>query len=63
MTERERLLEKLAAVKALADRGVGGEKTAAEQRLRYLMEKHGITESDLEDSAAKLYWIDRKSVV
>ena len=61
MTERERLLEKLAAVKALADRGVGGEKTAAEQRLRYLMQKHGITESDLEDSAAKLYWIRYKT--
>ena len=62
MTERERLLEKLAAVKALADRGVGGEKTAAEQRLRYLMQKHGITEADLEDADVRLYWIRYKTV-
>lgn len=61
MTERERLLEKLAAVKALADRGVGGEKTAAEQRLRYLMQKHGITEADLEDAGVRLYWIRYKT--
>ena len=62
MTERERLLEKLAAVKALADRGVDGEKTAAEQRLRYLMQKHGITEADLEDTGVRLYWIRYKTV-
>lgn len=61
MTERERLLEKLAAVKALADRGVDGEKTAAEQRLRYLMQKHGITEADLEDAGVRLYWIRYKT--
>ena len=29
MTERDRLLEKLEKVKALADRGVGGEKESA----------------------------------
>lgn len=61
MTERERLLEKLAAVKALADRGVDGEKAAAEQRLRYLMQKHGITEADLEDAGVRLYWIRYKT--
>lgn len=33
MTERERLLEKLGKVKALADRGEGGEKESAERTL------------------------------
>ena len=61
MTERERLLEKLAAVKALADRGVAGEKEAAEKRLQYMMQKYGITEADLEDSGVRLYWIRYKT--
>lgn len=61
MTERERLLEKLTAVKALADRGVAGEKEAAEKRLQYMMQKYGITESDLEDSGVRLYWIRYKT--
>lgn len=61
MTERERLLEKLAAVKALADRGVDGEKAAAENRLRLMMEKYGITEADLEDASVRLYWIRYKT--
>ena len=42
--------------------GVDGEKTAAEQRLRYLMQKHGITEADLEDTGVRLYWIRYKTV-
>lgn len=61
MTERERLLEKLGHPKALADRGVDGEKANAEDRLRYLMEKHGITEDDLEDAASRVYFVRYKT--
>lgn len=61
MTERERLLKKLGALKALADRDVGGEKVNAEERLRYLMQKHNITEDDLEDAGVRLYWIRYKT--
>ena len=43
MTERERLLEKLGKVKALADRGEGGEKESAERTLAALMKRYGIT--------------------
>lgn len=39
MTERERLLEKLGKVKALADRGEGGEKESAERTLGRPYEK------------------------
>lgn len=49
MTERERLLEKLGKVKAMADRGEGGEKESAERTLAALMKRYGITEEDLED--------------
>lgn len=61
MTERERLLEKLAAVKALADNGVDGERAAAENRLRYMMQKYGISEEDLENAGVRLYWIRYKT--
>lgn len=35
-------------LKALADRGVGGEKINAEVKLRELMDKHGFTMLDIE---------------
>lgn len=57
MTERERLLEKLGKVKALADRGEGGEKESAERTLAALMKRYGITEEDLEDTKATIHWI------
>ena len=47
MTERERLLEKLGKVKALADRGEGGEKESAERTLAALMKRYGVTEEEL----------------
>jgi len=61
MTERERLLEKMEALKALAERGVGGEKVNAEERLRYLMQKHCISEEELEDAGVRTYWIAFKT--
>lgn len=61
MTEKEKLLEKLGALKSLAERGVNGEKSNAEERLRYLMKKHGISEEELEDAGARVYWIAFKT--
>lgn len=61
MTERERLLEKLGKVKALADRGEGGEKESAERTLAALMKRYGVTEEELEDTRATIHWIRYKT--
>ena len=46
MTNKEELLMK---VKALAERGEGGEATSAAALLEKLMKKYGVTEADLDD--------------
>lgn len=38
-------------LKALADRGVGGEKYNAEKKLQSLLQKHGLSMSDIEEEA------------
>lgn len=45
-TRTEEIIKK---VKALAERGVGGEKTNAQALLKKLLEKHGLVEEDLQD--------------
>lgn len=45
--------ELLRKIKALAERGVGGEKENAEVLLKQLMDKYGITESDISDDVIK----------
>lgn len=55
-SERDRLLERLKRVKSLADRGTGGERDNAATLLTTLMEKHNITEADLEDAKVSTYW-------
>ena len=57
MTEREELLRRLERVKAIAERGVGGEKENAEALLNRLMAKYGISEEDIEDTAERDYFI------
>ena len=57
MTEREELLKRLERVKALAERGVGGEKENAEALLKRLMEKYGISDEDIEDTSTRTYFI------
>jgi len=42
-------IELLRKVKALADRGVGGEKETAQATLERLLSKHGLTKADLEE--------------
>lgn len=62
MSERERLLEKLMKVKALAERGEGGEKESAERTLTSMMQRYGITEDDLEGNQVSTHWICYKTV-
>lgn len=57
MTEREELLKRLERVKALAERGVGGEKENAEALLKRLMEKYEISDEDIEDTSTRTYFI------
>ena len=47
MTEREELLQRLERVKALAERGVGGEKENAEALLNRLMAKYAFQKRTL----------------
>lgn len=61
MSEREELLKRLERIKELADRGVGGEKENAEALLKRLMQKHGITEKDIEKKVERTYWIRYKT--
>lgn len=61
MTQRERLLEKLMKVKALAERGEGGERESAERTLASMMERYGISNDDLEDSRVSTHWIRYKT--
>lgn len=52
------IIEKLKKVKALADAGIGGEKTAAQARLKKMLKKHNLTLADLEQPTTTTYRID-----
>lgn len=56
MNSKEELLEKIKKIKALADRGDRGEKESAKALLEKLMQKHGITEADLEVERVETAW-------
>lgn len=45
--QKEIMVKKLAAVKALAENGVGGEKETAQRMYKDLKEKYGITDEDV----------------
>ena len=61
-SERERLLERLKGVKALAEKGSDGERDNAAALLAALMQKYGITEADLENAQISTHWIRYKTV-
>lgn len=48
--KKKQLLNKL---KALAERGVGGEKETVQRKLKELMKKYGVEEADLSDEKRK----------
>ena len=49
-------------LKALADRGVGGEKVNAEKLLKALLKKHNITIEDIEGEKTQEYFINLDTV-
>lgn len=51
--QREQAVKKLAAIKNLAEQGVGGEKETALQMYEKLKEKYGIAESEVTATAAQ----------
>lgn len=46
---KKELIEKAKKLKALADRGIEGEKSSAENFYKEFMEKHGLSESEFDD--------------
>lgn len=55
MTDPKKL-ELIRKVKALADHGTAGERTAAKARLEFLLEKYGIDSADLSYDKISLHW-------
>lgn len=53
----EKYLELAKKLKALAERGIGGEKYNAQQALDRFLQKHGISIEDLEDDKEENHWI------
>lgn len=47
------IIELLRKIKNLADRGAEGERMVAEKKLKYLMEKYGLSIEDLEDQTTE----------
>lgn len=45
--QKEKMIKKLAAVKALAENGVGGEKETASRMYEDLKAKYGITDEEV----------------
>lgn len=53
--ERESIIERLLKIKALAEQGVGGERSAAERLLNSLMEQYGISPEDLDSDVVEYH--------
>ncbi len=60
---REQAAERLKKIKALADRGVGGEKETAMKLYRDLMEKYEIEEAEVIENAVTLHWFGYKTEI
>lgn len=61
MTERERILEKIKRVRALAERGVDGEKDSAAALLDRLMKQYGISEAEIAEERREIAWFRYKT--
>ncbi len=59
--ERDRILERIKAVQALAERGDRGEKESAAAMLDRLMKKYGITETELAEERREIAWFRYKT--
>ena len=54
----ERIKERLVKMKAMAERGVGGERDAADRLLREIAAKHGISLDDIESEFEREHIVD-----
>lgn len=61
--ERERILQKIKRVQALAERGVAGEQESAAATLDRLMKQYGITEAELEEERREMEWFRYKTPI
>lgn len=61
MTERERILQKIKRVQALAERGVAGERESAAATLDRLMKQYGISEAEIEEDRREIAWFRFKT--
>lgn len=61
--ERERILQKIRRVQALAERGVAGEQESAAATLDRLMKQYGITEAELEEERREMEWFRYKTPI
>lgn len=59
--EREKLLQKIKRVQALAERGEGGEKENAAALLERMMKQYGISESDIAEEHREIAWFRYKT--
>jgi len=60
MVENQSLIKRVKKLAVIADKGIGGEREAAALLLKRLMNKHDITESDLEEETIELEWFKYK---
>lgn len=61
--ERERILQKIKRVQALAERGVAGEQESAAATLERLMKQYGITEADIAEERREWEWFRYKTPI
>jgi len=61
--ERERLLQKIKRVQALARRGVDGERDSAAALLEKLMKQYGIAEADIAEERREMAWFRFKTTL
>lgn len=54
---KDKIIDRITKVKALADRGTDGERAAAERLLKELMDKYGITDEDIASEKVDFYVI------
>lgn len=52
MENRQKIIEKLVKIKALAERGIGGEQQTAQVMYATLKEKYKVTDAEIEKAAA-----------
>lgn len=63
MNDKDKQIEKLKKIKALAERGIGGEKEGALQLYNKLLAKYELTESDFLEEKVETHWVRFKDYI